>query len=181
MGKGVISDASPYNLSAARSTALRSADVVLLLGARLNWILSFGLAPKWNSNVKIIQVDISADELGRNGHDASLSLVGDVGLVAQQLVDALGDWQWDGMRSSSNEYARRLLAAKKRNEEKAAKKASISKLPMTYERAFAIIKGEIDALSPQEDGDVVYVSEGMSSITHLVSVFRPTSPIPQTL
>ena len=85
MGKGVIPDSSPNNFSAARSAALKEADVVLVLGAKLNWILSFGLAPKWNPDAKVIQVDITADELGRNGGHPTLSMVGDVGLVVEPV------------------------------------------------------------------------------------------------
>ena len=56
MGKGVVDDDSEYCIAAARSTALKDADLVILLGARLNWMLHFGASPRFNSNVKIIQV-----------------------------------------------------------------------------------------------------------------------------
>jgi 2-hydroxyacyl-CoA lyase 1 len=58
MGKGVMPDSHPLNISAARSHALKESDCILLLGARLNWILHFGLPPRFNKNVKIIQADI---------------------------------------------------------------------------------------------------------------------------
>jgi 2-hydroxyacyl-CoA lyase 1 len=61
MGKGVVSDSHPLNISAARSTALKEADVIILLGARLNWILHFGLPPRFNKNVKVIQADVCAE------------------------------------------------------------------------------------------------------------------------
>lgn len=61
MGKGVVPDSHQLNISAARSTALKEADLIILLGARLNWILHFGLAPRFNKDVKIIQVDINAE------------------------------------------------------------------------------------------------------------------------
>ena len=93
MGKGVVADSSQRNFGAARSAALKEADVVLVLGAKLNWILSFGLPPKWNPNVKIAQVDICAEELGQNGGDPSLSVVSDIGIFAEQLTSELGDWQ----------------------------------------------------------------------------------------
>ncbi|KAJ1939288.1 hypothetical protein FBU59_004172, partial [Linderina macrospora] len=64
MGKGVVPDAHPRNVSSARSLALKGADVVLLLGARLNWILHFGR--RFNETTKIIQVDISPEEMGVN-------------------------------------------------------------------------------------------------------------------
>lgn len=56
MGKGVVDDAGPHSVGPARSLALKEADVVVLLGARLNWMLHFGRSPRFDSNVKIIQV-----------------------------------------------------------------------------------------------------------------------------
>ena len=38
MGKGVVPDSHRCNTSSARSVALRNADVVLVLGAKLNWM-----------------------------------------------------------------------------------------------------------------------------------------------
>ena len=173
MGKGVVADSSPYNLSAARSTSLKEADVVILLGARLNWILSFGLPPKWNPAVKIIQVDIAADELGKNGGDPSLGLVGDVGLVVDQLISQLGDWRWKG---DSTAFHKTVQAAKSRNEEKAAKKAANSKVPMTFEHAFDVIKKALNGLTKPEDGDIVYCSEGANAMDISRSVFGLEHP-----
>ena len=175
MGKGVVPDSSPHNVSAARSTAMKEADVVLVLGAKLNWILSFGLPPKWSANVKIIQVDIQADELGKNGGHPTLSVVGDVALVVDQLVSQLGGWQWQGQWSQAAFY-RSLQAAKSRNEEKAAKKAAVDKLPITFEHAFDIIKKTLNSLSDPEDGDIVYVSEGANAMDISRSIFTMEHP-----
>ena len=173
MGKGVVPDSSAYNAGAARSTALKEADVVLVLGAKLNWILSFGLPPKWNPAAKIIQVDIRADELGKNGGDSSLSLVGDVALVVDQIVSHLGGWRWQGQ---STTFYRNLQAAKSRNEDKAAKKATVNKLPIPFERAFDIIKNTLNSLSNPNDGDVVYVSEGANAMDISRSIFTMEHP-----
>lgn len=173
MGKGIVPDSSRHNVSAARSTAMREADVVLVLGAKLNWILSFGLPPKWSSKVKIIQVDISADELGKNAGDANLSVVGDVGLVIEQLLVLFDGWKW---QASSSPFYKTLQAAKQRNTEKAAKKAKLNKLPITYERAFDVIKTTLDSLSPPKDGNVVYVSEGANAMDISRSVFTLEQP-----
>jgi 2-hydroxyacyl-CoA lyase 1 len=173
MAKGLVQDSSEYNVSAARSTAMKEADVVLVLGAKLNWILSFGLPPKWNPNVKIIQVDISADELGKNGGDNQLSVVGDVGLVIEQLLSELGDWRWQGKSTS---FYRNLQAAKTRNTEKAAKKAAVDTMPITFERAFDIIKTTLDSLSTPKDGDIVYVSEGANAMDISRSIFTMEQP-----
>lgn len=60
MGKGVLPDSHPQNVSSARSAALKMADVVLILGARLNWIFHYGEAPKWNPAAQFIQVNSSS-------------------------------------------------------------------------------------------------------------------------
>ena len=173
MAKGVVPDSNTNNVSAARSTALKEADVVLVLGAKLNWVLSFGLPPKWNAAVKIIQVDMCADELGKNGGHPSLSLVGDVALVVDQILSQLGGWRWQGQ---SSPFYRTLHAAKSKNEDKAAKKASVSKVPMTYEKVFDTIKKTLDSLSVPEDGDIVYVSEGANAMDISRSIFTMEHP-----
>ncbi|KAM0696110.1 hypothetical protein Q7P36_004593 [Cladosporium allicinum] len=173
MGKGIVPDSSPYNYSAARSTAFKEADVVLVLGARLNWILAFGLPPKWSATVKIIQVDICADELGKNGGDPALSMLGDVGATIDGLLSHLGDWQW---QSQSSSFLRNLEVAQSKNREKAAKKAAVRKSPMVFEQAFDIIKAALDSLSTPADGDIVYVSEGANAMDISRSIFTMEHP-----
>ena len=53
MGKGVVSDFHQNCVGPARSTALSRADVIVLVGARLNWILHFGKPPRFDKNVNI--------------------------------------------------------------------------------------------------------------------------------
>jgi 2-hydroxyacyl-CoA lyase 1 len=88
MGKGVVDDEHPLSVAPARGLALEQADVVLLLGARLNWIMHFGLPPRFDASVKTIQVDIHAEEIGRNV-PAEVGLVGDMRAVVGQLNAAL--------------------------------------------------------------------------------------------
>ena len=66
MGKGVMPDNHPLSVGAARSHALQNADVVFLMGARLNWIMHFGLPPRYNKTVRFVQLDISAEQIGQN-------------------------------------------------------------------------------------------------------------------
>jgi 2-hydroxyacyl-CoA lyase 1 len=88
MGKGVIDDDHALSVMPARGLALQDADVVVLLGARLNWMMHFGLPPRFATDVKTIQVDIHAEEIGRNV-PAEVGLVGDIQAVAGQLNAAL--------------------------------------------------------------------------------------------
>ncbi|MBW2231087.1 MAG: oxalyl-CoA decarboxylase [Deltaproteobacteria bacterium] len=88
MGKGVVPDEHPLSVAPGRALALQEADVVVLLGARLNWIMHFGLPPRFDREVKTIQVDIAPEEIGRNVA-AEVGLVGDLKAVVGQLNDAL--------------------------------------------------------------------------------------------
>ena len=88
MGKGVVDDDHAVSVAPARGLALQDADVVVLLGARLNWIMHFGLPPRFDANVKIIQVDILAEEIGRNV-PVEVGLVGDIQAVVGQLNASL--------------------------------------------------------------------------------------------
>ena len=163
MGKGVVPDSHPLNASSARSAALKNADVVLVLGARLNWILHFGEAPKWSPTAKIIQVDICAEEIGRNAGTAELGIIGDIDLVVGQLLTSLSSWKY----APSGRFPAILAESAKKNEEK-AKKAELlptpRNSPLTYQRAYHIIKSALNSLSPIEEGNIVYVSEGANTM-----------------
>jgi len=93
MGKGVMPDDHPLAVSAARTLALQQADVVFLMGARFNWIFHFGLAPRFDKNVKVIQLDIAPEEIGHN-KPTEVALVGDGKAIVGQLNKALGNRQW---------------------------------------------------------------------------------------
>ena len=90
MGKGVMDDNHPLSVGAARSHALQEADVIFLMGARLNWIMHFGLPPRFNKNVRIVQLDISPEAISQNV-PAEVALVGDGQAVVGQLNKALQD------------------------------------------------------------------------------------------
>ncbi|KAF2707944.1 putative 2-hydroxyphytanoyl-CoA lyase [Pleomassaria siparia CBS 279.74] len=168
MGKGVVPDSHPCNVSSARSVALKAADVVLILGARLNWIFHYGEPPKWNAGARFIQVDISPEELGRNAADAELGIVGDVNVVVGQLKLQLGDWRYD---HSSSDYMAKLANAKLENEAIAAKAAGDPSIPLTYAHAFDTIKTALHSLSPPEEGGIVYVAEGANTMDISRSIF----------
>jgi 2-hydroxyacyl-CoA lyase 1 len=93
MGKGVMDDSHPLSVGAARSHALQEADVIVLLGARLNWIMHFGLPPRFNKKVRIVQLDISPEAISQNV-PAEVALVGDGKAIVGQLNTALKNRQW---------------------------------------------------------------------------------------
>ncbi|XP_053119319.1 2-hydroxyacyl-CoA lyase 1 isoform X1 [Hemicordylus capensis] len=154
MGKGVVPDNHPYCVAAARSRALQYADVIILLGARLNWILHFGLPPRFQPDVKIIQVDICAEELGNNVRPTA-ALLGNIKAVTEQLLDQLGKKLWK--YPSNTEWWKELLAKMKSNEE-TSKALSLQKhLPMNYYMVFHHVR----ELLPK---DCILVSEGANTM-----------------
>ena len=92
-GKGVMPDDHPLSAGAARTLALQQADVVFLMGARFNWILHFGQAPRYAPNVKVIQLDIAPEAMHQN-KAAEVPLLGDGKAIMQQLNEALAGRQW---------------------------------------------------------------------------------------
>ena len=172
MGKGVVSDSHPLNAASARSTALKEADVVLLLGARLNWILHFGDTPKWNPAAKFIQVDVTPEEIGRNNGSFELGIVGDIAAVVPQLRLELGTWS----HNVESNFGKKLAAAKAKNEAAAASRAASSHIPMSFARAFSIIEQTLHRLSPPDEGGIVYVSEGANTMDISRSVFPVSYP-----
>src|SRR4030095_16315714 len=93
MGKGVMPDTPPPSGRAARSHALQNADVVFLMGARLNWIMHFGLPPRFSKDVRIIQLDISPEAMSQNV-PAEVALLGDGKAIVGQLNKALESFEY---------------------------------------------------------------------------------------
>ncbi|KRL24232.1 oxalyl-CoA decarboxylase [Lactobacillus gallinarum] len=88
MAKGVVPDDSPSSAASARSLSLGQADVVLLIGARLNWMLFNGESPLFREDAKFIQVDIDPTEFDSN-RKIDAPLQGDIKSVLQKLVPAV--------------------------------------------------------------------------------------------
>ncbi len=137
MGKGVLPDDDPLSVGAARSTALREADVILLMGARLNWIMHFGLPPRFKEGVRIIQLDVAAEEMGTNV-PAEVTLLGDGKTVVAQLNRALDERQW----FFPAEAAWRTILQDKAaaNAEQVAPMVDDDTIPMNYYRAYRDIE-----------------------------------------
>src|SRR5829696_5179479 len=93
MGKGVVPDDHPLSVAAARTYALQNADLVLLLGARFNWILHFGLPPRFRPDVRVVQLDIAPEQIGQNV-PAEVALVGDGQAIMRQVNRLLDQEPW---------------------------------------------------------------------------------------
>ncbi len=92
-GKGVMPDDHPLSAGAARTLALQQADVVFLMGARFNWMLHFGLPPRYSPNVRVIQLDIEPEAMHQN-KPAEVTLLGDGKAIMAQLNTAIAGRQW---------------------------------------------------------------------------------------
>lgn len=84
----MVPDESANSIASARSLALQKADVILLLGARLNWMLHFGRSPRYNPNVKVIQIDLCAEEL-HNSVKAAVSIQSDLKPAVKSITENL--------------------------------------------------------------------------------------------
>ena len=154
MGKGTMPDDDALSVGAARSTALRDADLVFLMGARLNWIMHYGLPPRFNKDVRIIQLDIEPEEIGANV-PAEVALVGDGKAVVGQLNRALDNRQWfypseTPWRATLQEKAQANLAA-------VQPMIDDESVPTNYYRAF---KDIVDWLPH----DAIIIGEGANTM-----------------
>lgn len=86
-GRGLIPAGHPLYFPAARSFALKNADVILIIGARLNYVLAYGRPPRFNEKAKVIQVDIDPQQIGHN-RDVEVGILGDARAVLKQLLQA---------------------------------------------------------------------------------------------
>jgi len=125
-GRGVIPEDHARSFPAARSTAFREADVVLVIGARANSMLSFLRAPRFSESAKFINVNLDGKELGHN-RTADVGIIGDARLVLEQLAAAA-----KGRFNSAEESAwvSQLAAKHRSNLERSAPLLHSSKVPI---------------------------------------------------
>src|ERR1700741_2019089 len=90
MAKGLLPDTHPLCAGAARSPVPKDSDVVMLIGARLNWLLSHGKGKTWGEAPKtFIQIEIEPKEMDSNIEIAA-PVVGDIGSCVAALLDGMG-------------------------------------------------------------------------------------------
>ncbi len=125
-GRGVITEDHPRAFPAARSLAFSEADVVLVIGARANAMLSFLRPPRFSPEAKFINVNIDGKEIGHN-RGVEVGIIGDAKLVLQQLtVEAAG--KIDGKQETA--WVAQLAAKQRSNEERAAELLHSTKVPI---------------------------------------------------
>ncbi len=154
MGKGVVSDDHPLSVAAARTYALQNADLVFLLGARFNWILHFGREPRYRKDVRVVQLDVTPEEIGTNV-PAEVALVGDGQAIIGQINQALESKPWQYPVETT--WRTGLEQAAAENEQMTAQMMADDSVPMNYQR---VLKDVRDTL-PR---DTVIVSEGANTM-----------------
>jgi oxalyl-CoA decarboxylase len=156
MAKGLLPDDHPQSAATARSLALKRADVVMLVGARLNWLLGHGDAPQWNPDAKFIQVDIAANEMDSNQPIAA-PLVGDIGSVMEALLERAKP----GQITVQSEWREELTAKSESNVAKMAGRleAALTAHPMKFLGALQAIR---DVL--HDNPQAYVVNEGANAL-----------------
>ena len=156
MAKGLLPDTHPLSASAARSTVLKDSDVVLLLGARLNWLLSHGKGKSWGEpgSKRFIQVDIEPREMDSNVEIAA-PMVGDIGSCVAALLREVGD-DWP---KPPAEWLDAVNARKDANIGKMAARLGKNSSPMDFHSALSALRTVI-----KERPDAILVNEGANTL-----------------
>lgn len=155
MAKGLMPDAGPLSALSCRSTIMQKADVVMIVGARLNWLLSFGKG-KWSPDTRFIQLDVEPQEIDVNRPIAA-PVVGDMGLSLDAILGRLegktmgADPAWvpslqEETKAKGAKFAQRLADTK-------------DMMPMHHWTALGVIKPILEA-----NPDVILVNEGANTL-----------------
>src|SRR3569832_2116095 len=155
MAKGLLHDLHQQCAGAARSTVLKDSDVVLLIGARLNWLLSHGKGKTWGDTPKkFIQVDIEPKEMDSNVEIVA-PVVGDIGSCVSALLDAMGkDWP-----KAPAEWTSSVQKKREDNVAKMAPRLMNNNSPMDYHGALGVLRTII-----KERPDAILVNEGANTL-----------------
>ncbi|PWC30967.1 oxalyl-CoA decarboxylase [Azospirillum sp. TSO22-1] len=156
MAKGLLPDTHPLSAGAARSTVLKDSDVVLLVGARLNWLLSHGKGKTWGApgSKQFIQIDIEPKEMDSNVEIVA-PLVGDVGSCIAALSAGL-DGSWT---PPAAEWINTVNARKEANIAKMAPKLMSNASPMNFHGALGALRRVV-----AERPDAMLVNEGANTL-----------------
>ncbi|MFL2537937.1 MAG: oxalyl-CoA decarboxylase [Candidatus Rariloculaceae bacterium] len=154
MAKGILPDTHPQCAGAARSLVLKESDVVMLIGARLNWLLSQGKGKPWGGKKQFIQVDIEPREMDSNVEIAA-PLVGDIGSCVSAMLE--------GLKSNSpaapTDWINAVKTKKDTNIAKMAPRLMNDNFPMDFHGALGALRTVI-----KERPDAILVNEGANTL-----------------
>ena len=174
MAKGLLPDTHAQCASAARSYVLAEADVVMVVGARLNWLLSHGKGKTWgaasakaHADKKFIQVDISPIEADSNVA-IQAPVVGDIGSCLAAFNAAMGS----GWGKPPTDWTGAIAERKDKNLTKMAETlAKAPTSPMNFHSALSVIRNKI-----KERPDVYLVNEGANTLDFARSIVDMYEP-----
>ena len=168
MAKGLLPDTHPQSAGAARSLALKESDVVVMIGARLNWLLSHGKGKSWGApgSKQFIQIDIEPREMDSNVEIAA-PLVGDIGSVVAALLENMGD-AW---AAPPAEWTDAIRAKVETNVARMAPKLQNNNIPMDYQGALGALRTII-----KERPDAILVNEGANTLDFARSIIDMYKP-----
>jgi oxalyl-CoA decarboxylase len=167
MAKGLLPDTHPQCAGAARSTVLQQSDVVMLIGARLNWLLSHGKGKTWGgAPKKFIQIDIEPKEMDSNVEIVA-PVVGDIGSCVDALLATMGG-TWT---APSAEWTDAVKAKRDENVAKMAPRLMNNNIPMDYHGALGVLRTVI-----KERPDAILVNEGANTLDlarGVIDMYKP--------
>ena len=170
MAKGLLPDTHAQSASATRSHVLAEADVVMLVGARLNWLLSHGKGKTWggaNANTRqFIQIDISPTEMDSNVPIAA-PLVGDIGSCVSALLTGMGA----GWAKPPAEWTQGIAERKDKNLTKMAATLALNPEVMNFHSALNVIRNAVKARP-----DAIVVNEGANTLDFARSIVDMYEP-----
>src|SRR5512139_3318869 len=136
MATGLLPDTHPQCAGAARSTVLKESDVVMMIGARLNWLLSHGKGKTWGEvPKKFVQIDIEPKEMDSNVEIAA-PLVGDIGSCVNALLAAMGS-NWP---AAPADWTSAVTKKRDENVAKMAPRFMSNAVPMDYYGALGVLR-----------------------------------------
>ncbi|MEO7337493.1 MAG: oxalyl-CoA decarboxylase, partial [Caldimonas sp.] len=169
MAKGLLPDTHAQSASAARSYVLAEADVVLLVGARLNWLLSHGKGKTWAQDKgakKFIQIDISPTEADSNVAIAA-PLIGDIGSCVSALLAGMGS-KW---AKPPADWTGGIADRREKNLAKMAATLALNPSPMNFHSALNVIREQVKARP-----DAIVVNEGANTLDFARSIVDMYEP-----
>jgi oxalyl-CoA decarboxylase len=167
MAKGLLPDTHPQSAGPARSLVLKESDTVVMIGARLNWLLSHGKGKSWGDKPKkFVQIDIEPKEMDSNVEIAA-PVVGDIGSCVSALLEAMGD-KWSAPPA---DWTGAVKSKKDANIERMAPKLQNNNVPMDYQGALGALRTII-----AERPDAILVNEGANTLDFARSIIDMYKP-----
>ena len=167
MAKGLLPDSHPQSAGPARSLVLKEADVVMLIGARLNWLLSHGKGKTWGTNTKqFIHIDIEPREMDSNVEIAA-PLVGDITSCVEALLDNMGD-DWPAPPTA---WTDAVNEKRETNIARMAPRLQNNNVPMDYHGALGALRSII-----AEQPETILVNEGANTLDFARSIIDMSKP-----